>query len=851
MEDYLTVKIVTAEKFKVHQGFDLANFDDRQYPLSDVHVFRILKSDTFGFLKELVSRNFNIPSERVRLWVLVHRLNATVRPDAPISDFLINISMEEIHAKMTSRPNEMKLYMEVADKPINDKKWFPAVPNTNHIMIFLKYFDPDKQALEGLGQLFVQKFGKVGDITRVLCEKKNLSPDTPLKIYETWFPANHIMVFIKYFDPDKQAFEGLGHLYVQKFGNVGDITRFLREKKNFSPDTPLKIYEEVKPNMIVEMKLKSTFQQSEIQDGDIICFQKALTETEIRKHIKTGRYWNIPHFYKSLTLRIVVSFKLKFDYFCTVKVVTAEKFKNYQGFDLVDFNINCQDTLSGVYLYKIPRRGTYGVFKENISRRFNVPPEQVQFWVLVNRQNKTIRPHIPIPESFFKTSMEKICTNMNSQQNELKLYMEIADKPINGNTWFPIIKENNRNGSSIIIFLKYFDPSTQTLKGLCHLYVQKFGKVKDYINIFCEKEKLPPDTPLKIYEEIGPNEIKEMKLGSTFQQRNGNIICFQKDLTEKEHVLIQEYIKAGLIYSIPQFYETLTSSNDFLFQPKLKDWGQFDVVLNRKWTYDQVAGEVATHLNTDPLKLQFTTAHSIFGTPKSIIKRTTTQTLSEMLQTAYLSQPAHILFYEILKTKKFSGFFKIIWLGNTIKKMEFISMYLQKNATVNETIKEICKKVTLSSPNAKIRLYEVMNHKIQKEYKGIEPINEIQEFMMLYAEEISQDELNNNHTLQVYHFTKDPLNTHGTPFKFFIKNDEVFADTKIRLQLRLGMNKEEFAKIRIAIVSDVMYKKPEYLNDDDIILSEKKLTNMDYLGLDHIDETGQAKSADRTIYIRG
>lgn len=28
------------------------------------------------------------------------------------------------------------------------------------------------------------------------------------------------------------------------------------------------------------------------------------------------------------------------------------------------------------------------------------------------------------------------------------------------------------------------------------------------------------------------------------------------------------------------------------------------------------------------------------------------------------------------------------------------------------------------------------------------------------------------------------------------------------------MNKEEFAKIRIAIVSDVVYKKPEYLDDD-------------------------------------
>ncbi|CAB4397754.1 unnamed protein product [Rhizophagus irregularis] len=767
MEDYITVKIVTVEKFNIHQGFDLANFDDRRHTLSEIYVYKILKSETYETFKDNISRTFNISPEQVRFWLFVMRQNNTFRPEFPIPESYINTSMETIRGRATLACNEMRLYMEVAKPMINGKTWFPAVQNANNIIVFLKYFDPDKQALEGLGHLYVQKFGKVRDITRILCEKKK-----------------------------------------------------------FSPDTPLKIYEEIKPNMIEEKKPKSTFQQSEIQDGDIICFQKTLTEKEIQKHKTAGHCWDIPHFYELLTLRIVVSFKPKFDYFCTVKVVTAEIFKKHKGFDLVDFK-NWHDLLPEVYLYKILKRETYGVFKENISRRFNIPPEQVQFWVLINRQNGTIRPNTPIPELFFKTSMEEICADMNSQQNELKLYMEIAGKQINDNMWFPIIGERSTN--SILIFLKYFDPGSQTLKGLCHLYVQKFGKVKDYINIFREKEKLPPDTPIKIYEEIGPNEIKEMKLGSTFQQRNGDIICFQKDLTEKE---IQEYIEAGLIYN----------------------QGEFDLVLNRKWTYDQVVGEVATHLNTDPLKLQFTTAHLTSGTPKSIIKRTTTQTLSEMLQTGYLSPSAYVLFYEMLKTNivelEMKKFIQVYWLGKTVKD-EAINLHLPKDAIVNDIIEEIFIKKAPSSPNAKIILYEVINNKIQKEYKGIESINEIQEFMMLYAEEISQDELLNNNTLQVYHFTKDPLNTHGTPFKFFIKNDEVFADTKIRLQIRLGMNKEEFAKIRIAIVSDVMYKKPEYLNDGDIILSEKKLTNMDYLGLDHIDETGQAKSADRTIYIRG
>lgn len=40
----------------------------------------------------------------------------------------------------------------------------------------------------------------------------------------------------------------------------------------------------------------------------------------------------------------------------------------------------------------------------------------------------------------------------------------------------------------------------------------------------------------------------------------------------------------------------------------------------------------------------------------------------------------------------------------------------------------------LSSQNSKIRLFEVVNHKIQKEYTGIEPIEKIRDFAKLYAE---------------------------------------------------------------------------------------------------------------------
>jgi len=82
-------------------------------------------------------------------------------------------------------------------------------------------------------------------------------------------------------------------------------------------------------------------------------------------------------------------------------------------------------------------------------------------------------------------------------------------------------------------------------------------------------------------------------------------------------------------------------------------------------------------LCTDPLKLHFTTPNSTSGKPKNVIKRTTNQTLSEMIQ-AYLPK-AHLLFYEMLDIsivdleKKL--FFKVIWLGNTVREKVCI-MYL-------------------------------------------------------------------------------------------------------------------------------------------------------------------------------
>lgn len=83
---YLTAKVITDDTFAHHEGFDLAQFDERAWPTSDLPTFRVLKNETYQTFKSRVAQHFNYPENQIRLWVLVNRQNKTVRPDTHIPE---------------------------------------------------------------------------------------------------------------------------------------------------------------------------------------------------------------------------------------------------------------------------------------------------------------------------------------------------------------------------------------------------------------------------------------------------------------------------------------------------------------------------------------------------------------------------------------------------------------------------------------------------------------------------------------------------------------------------------------------------------------------------------------------
>ncbi|EGG09841.1 uncharacterized protein MELLADRAFT_42507 [Melampsora larici-populina 98AG31] len=252
MHLYLTVKIITDETFRAHEGFDLALFDDRTMPPSELPTFRVAKQQPFLDFKSKLAQDLGYQPHQIRLWVLVNRQNKTVRPDTVVSESDPTLTMEVVRDKMASKAHDLKLYLEVLDPT------------------------PD-----------------------------GLTPSDP--------KDSPLMIFVKYFDVTGQTLAGVGHFYVYRNQKVGDVIPAINRRMNFPENTPLKLYEEIKPGMIDPMKPKATFLQSEIQDGDIICFQIELSDKEHLDLEKQQHYVNPPQFYDFFTNRVLVQFKPRYD----------------------------------------------------------------------------------------------------------------------------------------------------------------------------------------------------------------------------------------------------------------------------------------------------------------------------------------------------------------------------------------------------------------------------------------------------------------------------------------------------------------------------------------------------------
>ncbi|KAJ3479232.1 hypothetical protein NLI96_g9207 [Meripilus lineatus] len=564
--------------------------------------------------------------------------------------------------------------------------------------------------------------------------------------------------------------------------------------------------------------------------------------------------------------------------YLTAKVITDETFGHHEGFDLATFDERNWPS-SNLPTFRVLKNETYSTFKTRVAQHFNYPENHIRLWVLVNRQNKTVRPDTHIPENEPGLTVEVIRNNMAvRQQNDLRLYLDVIS-----DTSKPEVPPG-----SIMIFIKHFDTSKQTLYGVGKVYVLRSSKVGDLIPLINERMRWTPGTPLKLYEEIKPGMIELMKSKLTFTQseiQDGDIICFQVDINEKE---VHDLENQGLHSNPAQYYDFLQNRVLITFRPKFEEADQespeFNLVLSKKQNYDTMSTKVGEHLRHDPIKLRFTTTHAANGTAKAILKRSLNQSIAEIIAPAYATPSTTVILYEKLdvsivelETKRS---LKVTWTGSHNKEESTHSFLLPKTSMVHDLTEHLGRQAKLTpGGTGKIRVFEVSKDgKTQKEFTGSEMIGNIPDPVELFAERVPLFEGSLENTwcsfpicceagksLVICSRSSPILPTHIDPlisphlhpgsFSEYTRvgpKNEKFADTKKRLQARIGVSDKDFLKYRFALIQVAMFKQPSYIEDEDTIY-DHKFAPEDVLGLDHLDKSGKTRTGagEKAIVIRG
>ncbi|KAH9699314.1 ubiquitin carboxyl-terminal hydrolase 12 [Citrus sinensis] len=508
-------------------------------------------------------------------------------------------------------------------------------------------------------------------------------------------------------------------------------------------------------------------------------------------------------------------------------------------FDLVDHD--------KVRSFRIQKQIPFNLFKEEVAKEFGVPVQFQRFWLWAKRQNHTYRPNRPLTHLEETQTVGQLREVSNKVHNaELKLFLEVERGPD-----LRPIAPPEKTKEDILLFFKLYDPEKEELRYVGRLFVKSTGKPMEYLPKLNEMAGYAPDEEIDLYEEIKfePSVMCEpIEKRCTFrasQLEDGDIICFQKS-TPIEGVGKFRYPE------VPSFLDYVHNRQVVHFRslekPKEDD---FCLEMSKLYTYDDVVERVAQQLGLDdPSKIRLTSHNCYSQQPKpQPIKYRGVDHLSDML--IHYNQTSDVLYYEVLDIPlpelQCLKTLKVAFHHATKDEVSVHTIRLPKQSTVGDVINDLKTKVELSQPDAELRLLEVFYHKIYKIFPLNEKIENINDqYWTLRAEEIPEEEKNlgpHDRLIHVYHFTKETaqnqmqIQNFGEPFFLVIHEGETLQEIKVRIQRKLQVPDEEFAKWKFAFLS---LGRPEYLQDTDIVSSRFQRRDVygaweQYLGLEHSD----------------
>ncbi|KAI7870464.1 hypothetical protein BDF14DRAFT_1774466 [Spinellus fusiger] len=559
---------------------------------------------------------------------------------------------------------------------------------------------------------------------------------------------------------------------------------------------------------------------------------------------------------------------------CTkVAVMNDSTFSKRQEFDLATLDDKNNALSPGVEEFKLLKTETISALKQQIIAHYHLEPDKFRLWTLC-RNNKILRVDQVIGPADEKKPIEKLREATCLAKHiggYVKIYLETVD------SYHP--KLPAIGSDTALLFLKYYDTTTQEITGLGHLFAKLDKKIEDLLSALRQRAGLSIDSAITLYKEIKPTMIEEINTAHTLSKagvQHGDIVCFQLSLSKAE---AKEMKLKNKNPTVPDHFNSVYNRVLVHFKPKTANQSpEIKLVMSRLSTYTAITHQLASAIDADPSRIRLTTASQITGYPKDTLIYSPNLPLqnmipflldpSEYLNVAHLETlPIPSVYYEVLEvsvvdmeTKKSV---KIILLGPTLRDESTLHLVVSRACTMRELSEAMyLKSKTDKKDIHKLRFYEVSSGAIVKEFSLDQSISELTEKgTTLYAEKIPEEELSmdmeNDMLIQVVHYHKNPACLHSIPFRFVLKKGESFIHTKKRLQKRIGISDKEWQKVKVSLIRNLATTilEERAIDTDTFNLQEENLGEGDALGLDHVDKSSKygrfGSVFDRGIFIRG
>ncbi|CUM67194.1 uncharacterized protein PRCAT00004887001 [Priceomyces carsonii] len=297
---YTNVSFLSTKNFNSFNGFDLypdptfPKFYDESLvdPTSKPMSVKVKKEDSFTSLYKTIGVKLGYCDETIedlklhslpfRLLPTNHRNNHTNRTDAPVSKELESSSINSVYSRCFNRKyDEMVFYVEELNKELHN------VIKLNKVADF-----GGPETFE-----FLQVADKLHNTDKIV--------NSEFKFEDIVDHSSHILIFLKYFDPYSQQVKGLTHATVSKDSLVSSLTDPIRNLLGFNEDIQLNYFEELSHSKIEKVDLSSTFEKSEISNGDILTVQVS----DVEKITNDMKFKNASDYYRFLLTKLHISVK--------------------------------------------------------------------------------------------------------------------------------------------------------------------------------------------------------------------------------------------------------------------------------------------------------------------------------------------------------------------------------------------------------------------------------------------------------------------------------------------------------------------------------------------------------------